>query len=58
MRIASIGVMTLTLGTLATMAGAPPPPMTVKVAGAVTPDTVLSWSASPGLPAAGAFWGH
>jgi len=39
--------------TAAAMASAPPPPMTVKVAGAVTPDTVLSWSASPGLPAAG-----
>jgi Zn-dependent M28 family amino/carboxypeptidase len=39
--------------TAAAMASAPPPPMTVKVAGAVTPDTVLSWSPSPGLPAAG-----
>ena len=39
--------------TAAAMASAPPPPMTVKVAGAVTPDTMLSWSASPGLPAAG-----
>jgi hypothetical protein len=35
------------------MASAPPPPMNVKLAGAVTPDTVLSWSASPGVPAAG-----
>jgi Zn-dependent M28 family amino/carboxypeptidase len=39
--------------TAAAMASAPPPPMNVKVAGAVTPDTVLSWSASPGIPAAG-----
>ncbi|HXC07604.1 MAG TPA: M20/M25/M40 family metallo-hydrolase [Steroidobacteraceae bacterium] len=39
--------------TAAAMASAPPPPMNVKVAGAVTPDTVLSWSASPGVPAAG-----
>ena len=39
--------------TAASMASAPPPPMNVKVAGAVTPDTVLSWSASPGVPAAG-----
>src|SRR5882757_40041 len=36
----------------ASMASAPPPPVKVKVAGAVTADTQLSWSASPGSPAA------
>jgi hypothetical protein len=39
--------------TAASMASAPPPPMDVKVEGAVTPDTKLSWKASPGAPAAG-----
>ncbi len=38
--------------TAASMASAPPPPVNVKVAGAVTADTQLSWSASPGAPAA------
>jgi hypothetical protein len=37
----------------ASMASAPPPPVNVKVAGAVTPDTQLSWTGSLGLPAAG-----
>jgi Zn-dependent M28 family amino/carboxypeptidase len=37
----------------ASMASAPPPPVSVKVAGAVTPDTQLSWTASLGVPAAG-----
>jgi Zn-dependent M28 family amino/carboxypeptidase len=37
----------------ASMASAPPPPANVKVAGAVTPDTQLSWTAAPGPPAAG-----
>jgi len=36
----------------AAMASAPPPPANVKISGAVSPDTKLSWSASPGLPAA------
>ena len=42
----------------ASMASAPPPPTDVKVAGAVTPDTRLSWTASPGSPAAAyrVFW--
>jgi hypothetical protein len=39
--------------TAASMACAPPPPVNVKVAGAVTPDTQLTWTASPGSPAAG-----
>ena len=37
----------------ASMASAPPPPTNVKIDGAVTPDTRLSWSASQGSPAAG-----
>jgi Zn-dependent M28 family amino/carboxypeptidase len=39
--------------TAASMASAPPPPTDVKIEGAVTPDTRLSWTASPGSPAAG-----
>jgi len=39
--------------TAASMASAPPPPVNVKIAGAVTPDTQLSWTESLGLPAAG-----
>lgn len=39
--------------TAASMASAPPPPMNVKIAGAVTPNTVLSWNASPGVAASG-----
>ena len=35
----------------ASMASAPPPPMEVKIAGAVTPDTQLSWTAAPGSAA-------
>ncbi|HEY2635480.1 MAG TPA: M28 family peptidase, partial [Steroidobacteraceae bacterium] len=37
----------------ASMASAPPPPTSVKIDGAVTPDTRLSWTASRGSPAAG-----
>jgi Zn-dependent M28 family amino/carboxypeptidase len=37
----------------ASMASAPPPPVKVMIAGAVTPDTQLTWTASPGSPAAG-----
>jgi Zn-dependent M28 family amino/carboxypeptidase len=36
----------------ASMASAPPPPANVKIAGAVTADTKLSWNAAPGLRAA------
>ena len=39
--------------TAASMASAPPPPMNVKISGAVTTDTVLTWTASPGVAAAG-----
>jgi Zn-dependent M28 family amino/carboxypeptidase len=37
----------------ASMASAPPPPASVKVTGAVTPDAQLAWSPAPGMPAAG-----
>ena len=37
----------------ASMASAPPPPTNVKINGAVTSDTQLSWTASRGSPAAG-----
>jgi hypothetical protein len=42
----------------ASMASAPPPPTDVKVEGAVTPDTRMSWTASAGSPAAAyrVFW--
>ena len=36
----------------ASMASAPPPPANVKMAGAVTPDTQLSWTAAHGSPVA------
>jgi hypothetical protein len=39
--------------TAASMASAPPPPTDVKIDGAVTSDTRLSWTASPGSSAAG-----
>jgi Zn-dependent M28 family amino/carboxypeptidase len=39
--------------TAASMAWAPPPPVRVKISGAVTADTGLSWSAAQGSPAAG-----
>jgi Zn-dependent M28 family amino/carboxypeptidase len=39
--------------TAAAMASAPPPPANVKISGAVTPDTKLSWTEAPGSPAAG-----
>jgi Peptidase family M28/Fibronectin type III domain len=37
----------------ASMASAPPPPANVKITGAVTSDTQLTWTAAPGEPAAG-----
>ena len=39
----------------AAMALAPPPPLVVKAEGAVSPDTKISWEASPGTPADAAF---
>jgi len=36
----------------AAMASAPPPPAAVKISGAVSPDTQLSWTAGEGSPAA------
>ncbi len=41
-------VVRLNVASLAALASAPPPPTQVRVAGAVTPDTTLSWKASPG----------
>jgi len=38
--------------TAASMASAPPPPANVKISGAVTSDTTLSWAAAPGSSAA------
>jgi acetylornithine deacetylase/succinyl-diaminopimelate desuccinylase-like protein len=38
----------LNIVTLAALASAPPPPTGVKIAGAVSPDTTLSWTPSPG----------
>jgi Zn-dependent M28 family amino/carboxypeptidase len=37
----------------ASMASAPPPPTSVKVTGAVTPDAQLTWIQAAGMPAAG-----
>jgi hypothetical protein len=42
--------------TLAALALAPPPPMALKITGAVTADTKLSWTASPGVAAYRAWW--
>jgi Zn-dependent M28 family amino/carboxypeptidase len=38
---------------IAALADAPAPPAGVKIEGAVTPDTILSWTAAPGPAAAG-----
>ncbi len=38
--------------TAASMAAAPAPPVQVKIAGAVSPDTKISWGAAPGAPPA------
>ena len=35
------------------MASSPPPPVNVNIVGALTSDTYLTWTPSPGLPAAG-----
>lgn len=42
--------------TLAALATAPAPPSPVKIEGAVTPDTVLSWSAVPGASGYRVWW--
>jgi hypothetical protein len=41
---------------LAALASAPPPPTEVKIAGAVSPDTTLSWTAAPGAVAYKVWW--
>jgi Zn-dependent M28 family amino/carboxypeptidase len=42
--------------TLAALASAPAPPADLKIAGAVTADTKLSWTASPGAASYRAWW--
>ncbi len=42
--------------TLAALATAPPPPTDLKISGAVTADTTLSWTPSPGAAAYRAWW--
>ena len=42
--------------TLAALASAPPPPTDLKVGGAVTADTKLSWAAAPGATTYRAWW--
>jgi len=42
--------------TLAALAAAPPPPRDLKIEGAVTPDTTLSWSPSPGAAGYRVWW--
>jgi len=42
--------------TLAALATAPPPPTDPKISGAVTADTTLSWTASPGAVSYRAWW--
>ena len=46
----------LNIGTRASLASAPAPPPTVKVEGAVSPDTTLSWAPSPGAAGYRVWW--
>jgi Zn-dependent M28 family amino/carboxypeptidase len=46
----------LNIVTLAALASAPPPPADVKIKGAVSPDTTLSWSPSPGAAGYRVWW--
>jgi hypothetical protein len=46
----------LNILTLAALAKAPPPPTDLKVKGAVTADTVLTWTASPGAAGYKVWW--
>ena len=46
----------LNIVALAALASAPAPPMQVAIAGAVTPDTTLSWAPSPGAAAYRVWW--
>ena len=49
-------VVRLNIATLASLASAPPPPSSLKIAGAVTPDTTLSWQAAPGATSYKVWW--
>ncbi len=49
-------VVRLNVLTLAALAKAPPPPTGLKISGAVTADTTLSWTASPGAVSYKAWW--
>jgi hypothetical protein len=49
-------VTALNVAALAGLASAPPPPTDVKIAGAVTPDTTLSWTPAPGAVAYKVWW--
>jgi hypothetical protein len=46
----------LNIVALAALASAPAPPTDVKITGAVTPDTVLTWSATPGATSYRVWW--
>ncbi|MDB5458233.1 MAG: peptidase [Caulobacter sp.] len=41
---------------MASLASAPPPPADVKIAGAVTPNTTVSWAAAPGAAGSRVWW--
>jgi Zn-dependent M28 family amino/carboxypeptidase len=46
----------LNVATLASLAAAPPPPTGVKLTGAVTADTTVSWAAAPGAASYRVWW--
>jgi len=46
----------LNVASLACLASAPPPPANLKIGGAVTPDTTLSWTAVPGAVGYHVWW--
>jgi hypothetical protein len=50
-RVARLNAMTL-----ASLAAAPPPPLEVKVEGAVGPDSTVSWTAAPGAASYTVWW--
>jgi len=49
-------VVRLNILTLGALAAAPPPPTHLKISGAVTADTTLSWTSSPGAARYRAWW--
>ena len=49
-------VVRLNVASLAILASAPPPPVNLKIAGAVTPDTTLSWTTVPGAAGYRVWW--